>query len=99
MLFQYGKILTYVNCRIENIINNNNAPCDCEKQIKNSIDNTQTNPLQKSVVKEKITDELFTVEPEKRMYNFSTGNINLLKPATTLLLNEFNKIIFQPPRI
>lgn len=99
MLFQYGKILTYVNCRIENMINNNNAPCDCEKQIKNSADNTQKNPLQKTAVKEKITEELFTIESEKRIYHFSTENISLLKPSTTLLLTGFDKTIFQPPRI
>lgn len=88
-----------MNCKIENIINNNAAPCDCEKQIKNSSDNNQSNPIQKTAIKEKITEELFTIVKEKDFYNWSAQNITLPKPATATLLTGFNKIIFQPPRV
>jgi hypothetical protein len=97
LLFQYGKILTYINCRIESIINNS-AQCDCEKQIKNSSDNNQSAPIQKTVIKEKTTEELFTIVTGKDFYNKSVQEIILYKPATTLLLTGFNKTIFQPPR-
>jgi hypothetical protein len=88
-----------VNCKFENIIINNTAQCDCEKQIKNSGDNNSSTPIQKNVGKEKITEELFTLITQKRTLHFSIENINIPKTATALLLSGFNATIFQPPRI
>jgi hypothetical protein len=92
--------LTYLDCKIENIINNNTAQCDCEKQIKNNPGNNTSNPLQKTTAKEKTTEEVFTIITEKKLYAWVKQLVLPTASTTTpLLLTGFDKTIFQPPKL
>ncbi|HTQ65623.1 MAG TPA: hypothetical protein VMI12_12550 [Puia sp.] len=96
VFYQYGRVLNYIGCRINNIAGNS-SQCDCEKQVRDGT-NTDTQPFSQKLVIKTNTDDLFfrhynslipfTVFPAAMKISFSPS----------YLTSGFDKNIFQPPR-
>ena len=96
----YGKALSYLHCRIENIINTGSAYCDCEKQIKDNNDNNQAGAAQKTGLKEKATENIFTLNKQIKWQDNITKSIPAVLPDNIpQLLTGFHTSIFQPPKV
>ncbi|HLK28396.1 MAG TPA: hypothetical protein VKT28_07430 [Puia sp.] len=98
LLFNYGKAVIYLHCRIENFIATGSTYCDCEKQITDNADINQNNTAQKTTFKEKGNDNIFAVN-----HQFALNRQN--KPSSAYHLDNTSHIqsgflsnIFQPPK-
>jgi len=96
VISQYGKIIGYVGCRINNLITTT-ATCDCEKQIKSGVtDNTQ--PIsEKNSVREKF-DEVYVIHqcPSLNFTQVPAGSPILT--ASAALFAGIQNSVFQPPQ-
>jgi hypothetical protein len=99
LLFQYGKALSYLHCVIENAINTGSVYCDCEKQNKDNADSTQSSSSQKTALKEKTPDNLFTYNNQIIWHNNKTENSLIITSNNSSQLSTgFHTSIFQPPK-
>lgn len=94
--YQYGKVISYFGCRINNIINQNST-CDCQKQVKDGINGDAQPYPDKNLVKEK-SDDLYLDH-----YTAVCAWVDDIKISKTNffqfgLLAEYSNHIFQPPR-
>jgi hypothetical protein len=96
VFYQYGRVLNYVGCRINNIVSNT-APCDCEKKVKDGT-NTDSQPFsQKSAVKIN-TEDLFFRNNSSVVSFIDKSTVTKLSFFSAHLYAGYNRIIFQPPR-
>jgi hypothetical protein len=96
LLFQYGKLIAYMECRIVSVIQSS-SDCGCETKLQPSPGNEQTNlPFHQHHIKN-YTEELFEEVSLTKLAPSSTviltGNLN----AAQLLTGYTNKLL-QPPR-
>jgi len=99
LLYQYGGVLNYLHCRFISIGNTGVAQCDCEKQLSDSPDNSQSTPLQKTMAKEKVTDDLFVLAAQTKLISYPVQPaLSGLSNTTSSLSPGFCKTIYQPPK-
>jgi hypothetical protein len=99
VFFQYGKVLSYLHCLIENVINTGSVYCDCQKQIKDNAANTSSSAPQKTTFKEKLPDNLFTYRKQKISQNDkSESTLVYTSNSSPMLALGFYTSVFQPPR-
>lgn len=94
---QYGKLISYWNCKVTNSSDTRVVRCDCEKFLLETKDTSDPSLSSKMNIKDK-TEECFTF-CSVRMMSISdlqpmikTFTISCIPPAT------FKGSIFQPPR-
>ena len=95
VIYQYGKIVSYIGCKISEITSTI-SQCDCEK-FGSDVSNTNTTPVQKSVIKEKAED-FFTCPGSKVPQEFSYVSTIKKAPTSLALATGCSSAIFQPPR-
>ncbi len=94
--YQYGRVISYLGCRINNIISQKTT-CDCEKQVKDGANGDAQPYSEKNVVKEK-SDDLFL--DHNTTASVWIDDIRITKTIFFQpgLLKEHSNHIFQPPR-
>jgi hypothetical protein len=98
-MLHYAKAITYLHCQLENFIISGSAYCDCEKQVTDNNDINQNNTAQKTVFKEKGTDNIFTLD--NRLYGTlqsSEYKLIFLSDNISHFPGGFDSNIFQPPK-
>jgi hypothetical protein len=97
--FHYGKALSYLHCVIENTISTGSVYCDCEKQIKDNTDNTQSGAAQKATLKEKMPENLFTCSKHLLSLAHETESPSIMTSNSSRQISTgFHRSIFQPPK-
>jgi hypothetical protein len=96
LLFQYGKLIAYMECRIVSVIQST-SDCGCETKLQPSAGNEQTNlPFHQHHIKN-YTEELFEDLSLFTLTPSSSTTLTSNLQATQLLTGYTNKLL-QPPR-
>ena len=99
-LFQFGRVMGYLHCKLDHIINNNTATCDCEKQVTDNPVNTSSNSQQKTFPKEKTAEDFFLICQAEDLHCFGLLHLQTKPlPGIANIPTGFNRPIFQPPRV
>lgn len=97
LLFHYGRMINYWGCEIIQATNSTTT-CDCEKQTKDTNNDTQQSSSQK-IAKDKPEDFFADNKNLNIAYSFVI-KINSLKDNSVSNLSPgFNSRIFKPPRL
>jgi len=97
--YQYGKALSYLHCIFTNIVNTGNAYCDCEKQIKDSDDNSQSSSAKKTNFKEKATENWLAYCRQDISQSCHTKiALTIANHNPSRLSTGFHNSVFQPPK-
>ena len=99
MLTQYGRQLSYLQCKVENFTSKSNGPvCDCEKDNGNDLASNENKlPPQKTHVYPSF-DEYYVLN--ENSYDPFTKDQYLKFPDRSILfLPSFSGNIFHPPQL
>ncbi|MBS1598009.1 MAG: hypothetical protein JST75_07270 [Bacteroidetes bacterium] len=95
VIYQYGKIVGYIGCRISEITNS--VPqCDCEK-FGRDLSNNSALPFQKSTLKER-SEDFFTQNFSEAVKKIIPSQSSKITEPDKALAIGYNNAIFQPPR-
>lgn len=96
LLFQYGKLIAYMECRIVSALQST-PDCGCETKLQPSTNEGQaTTPLHQHTTKN-YTEEVFE-EVSIATTNPASSGVKTGKAITPLLLTGFANQLLQPPR-